>query len=175
MTQAPDLSGFTKEEIKEIIKDVRHPFEVAVYDSSNYFNMGSIIRTSHNFLAGKIHAVNLNDFYGPAASVSKKFEDINYISLEEFIKSHSGRSIVAMERRPPDLKSEDLRTFVWPESPIMFFGSEKFGCPDEILNVASSVVSIPMFGLINDFNVAVASGIVMYDWVSKFYTNGKKM
>ena len=79
MTKAPDLSEFSKEELKESLKEIRHPFEVAVYDSSNYFNLGSIIRTSHNFLASKIHSVNLDAFYRPATCGTAKYEDINTV------------------------------------------------------------------------------------------------
>lgn len=169
MSIAPDLNDFTKEEIISTLREIRHPFDIAVYDSSNYFNLGSIIRTAHNFMCNKIYSVNLEDFYRPAAKAAKKYEEVTYCTLEEFIKSFNGRSIVAMERRPGILVTEDLRTFQWPLNPIIFFGSEKTGVPDEILNIATNVVSIPQFGLVNDFNIAVAAGVVMYDWVQKYY------
>jgi tRNA G18 (ribose-2'-O)-methylase SpoU len=169
MTQAPDLSEFTKQELKESLKEIRHPFEVDVYDSSNYFNLGSIIRTSHNFLASKIHSVNLDAFYRPATCGTAKYEEIEYSSLEQFIINSSGRSIVAFERRPPFLETEDLRSFKWPLNPIMFFGSEKTGVPQEILDIATNIVSVPMFSFHNDHNVSVCAGMVMYDWILKYY------
>ena len=52
MTIAPDLSEFSKEEIKETLDEIRHPFEVAVFSSENYFNMGAIIRAGHSFCVG---------------------------------------------------------------------------------------------------------------------------
>lgn len=169
MSKAPDLEGFTKEEIKEYLNEVRHPFEIAVYDSSNYFNLGNIVRTGHNFLVRKIYSVSLDKFYKKAACGGYKYENIEKYSLEEFIKSFSDRSIVAFERRPGILHTEDLRSFEWPANPILFFGSEKTGVPDEILEVASNVVSIPQFGVINDNNVGCAASIAMYDWIYKYY------
>jgi len=169
MSQAPDLNEFTKEEIKSVLKEIRHSFDVAIFDSSNYFNLGSIVRTAHNFMCNKIYSINLEEYYRPAAKAAKKYEEIEYYSLNEFIKTFLNRSIVSMERRPGLLNTEDLMTFQWPSNPIIFFGSEKTGVPDEILNISTNVVSIPQYGLVNDFNIAVAGGIVMYDWIRKNY------
>ncbi len=73
---------------------------------------------------------------------------------------------MAFECRP-DLKTVPLYDFEWPKDPIMFFGSEKFGVPEAALKMAHSVVSIPVQGVLNDFNVGVAAGIAMYDWMAK--------
>jgi tRNA G18 (ribose-2'-O)-methylase SpoU len=169
MSIAPDLNDFTKEEIFETLNEIRHPFDIAVYDSSNYFNLGSIIRTAHNFLCNKIYSINLNDFYKPAAKAAKKYEKIEYHTLESFLEASVGRSIVSMERRPGLLNTIDLRAFQWPLNPIILFGSEKTGVPDEILNISHSVVSIPQFGLVNDFNISISAGIALYDWIQKYY------
>jgi len=49
----------------------------------------------------------------------------------------------------------------------MFFGSEKKGVPIAALKMAHTVVSIPVQGILNDFNVGVAAGIAAYDWTKK--------
>lgn len=169
MVQAPNISDFTKEEIKECLNEIRHPFDIAVYGCKNYFNMGAIVRIAHNFLARDLYAVELNKFYKRAAMSGTKYENIHKQTLEEFCKMASERSIVSFERRPPELTSEPLNDFVWPDNPIMFFGSEDDGVPDEILDASSNIVSIPVYGLLNDHNVAVAAGIAMYDWTCKHY------
>jgi len=58
-----------------------------------------------------------------------------------------------------------LRKYTYPEEPILLFGSEKTGVHDTLLEKSCAVVSIPMYGLHNDHNVAC--GIVLYDYVSK--------
>jgi tRNA G18 (ribose-2'-O)-methylase SpoU len=173
MSAPPNLEGFSKEEILDALNDIRHPFDIAVFDSSNYFNLGSIIRTAHNFMCNRIYSVNLDEFYKPAAKAAKKYENIIYCSLESFLETSRGRSIVAMERRPGILNTIDLRTFQWPLNPIIFFGSECNGVPDEVLNIAHSIVSIPQFGICNDNNVSISAGIAMYDWINKFYVKQK--
>ncbi len=158
-----DLSN---SEIKEILSPKRNSFSVAVYGSDNYFNLGSIIRTSHNFLAERIYAVDCPPYYEKATMGAKRFEDVNKQDLDTFLASLGDKPLIAFERRP-GLKSEMLYNFNWPENPIMFFGNEKFGVPDLVLEKANHVVSIPVYGVLHDFNIACCAGIAMYDWIAK--------
>lgn len=169
MVAAPKLDDFTNDEIKECLEAVRHPFEIAVCNSENYFNCGSIIRTAHNFLARKVHMVGLEKYYKKATMGAKKYEVIEKHSIEEFVEMTFGRNVVALERRPPYLETKDLIHFEWPDDPIMVLGGEKYGIPDEIMKIACDVVSVPVYGVLNDFNVAVCAGIAMYDWCVKHY------
>lgn len=166
MTTAPDLSEFSVKEIKEALDEVRHPIDVAVYSLDNYFNFGAIIRVCHNFLVRSVIGVDLPQHYRKADLGTRKYENILKITSEEFFKTYGARNIVAFERRP-GVDTKDLCGFVWPENPVMFLGSEKTGVPDEVLAVAHSVVSIPMYGVHNDHNVAIACGIGLYDYTSK--------
>lgn len=168
MSERPDISDFTNDEVKEILRPVRHPIDVAVWSMDNYFNFGSIVRVSHNFLVRNIYAVDITDYYRKADMGTRKFETITKLSLDEFLKLMDSRNVVAFERRST-LDSEDLRFFQWPSEPIAFFGNEKTGVPDAVLQKAKSIVSIPMFGVHNDHNVAVAAGIGLYDFVSKHH------
>ena len=166
MTAPPDLSDFSKEEIRETLNEIRHPFDIAVYHSQNGFNFGAIVRIGHGFLCRKLWRVDMDKYYKRATMGTHKWENIEKVTLDEFFEKIGDRPIVAFERRP-DIESQDIRFFEYPENPVLFFGSEKSGVPDEVIERAHSVVTIPMFGIHNDFNQAVAAGIAMYDWISK--------
>lgn len=168
MTVAPDLSAFTKEEIRDALDDVRHPFELAVYSSENYFNMGAIIRAGHSFLCRKYWMVDFDKFYKKATMGCHKWEHTEKVSLAEFFERTANRNIVVFEKRP-GIDSLDIHNFSYPENPILFFGSEKFGVPDEVIARANSVVTIPLYGVHNDLNISIAAGIAMYDFVAKHY------
>lgn len=182
MSQAPDLSQFDKDEIRETLDKVRHPVSIAVFGSENYFNTGAIIRTAHLFLVQEIILVDIPKFYERAAMGTHKWENITHMTLCDFVRKHSvfsssdNRIIVAMERRP-DLDSKNLIHFKYPENPILCFGNEKTGLPDEIIDLARShmpiggdIVSIPQFGLQNDMNLANAASVAVYDWIFKKYS-----
>lgn len=170
MSQAPDLSQFSKDEIRTLLDDVRHPMTIAIFGSENYFNAAAIIRTAHQFLVQEIILVDCPKVYEKATMGTHKWENIRKLSFEEFSREYSSRNLVVCERRP-ELKSENLPGFQYPENPVLCFGSEKTGVPEELVALATQVsgrfVSIPQFGILNDLNLACAAGIVMYDWISK--------
>jgi len=189
MSKAPDLTMFSKEEIKETLDTVRHPVSIALFGSENYFNAAAIIRTAHQFLVQEIVLVDCPKIYERATMGTHKWENITHCTLEEFCTRHSlyssadNRMPVICERRP-DLDSKCLMDFVYPKNPIMCFGNEKFGIPDEVLALAADfrranfgdtsgeIVSIPQYGILNDLNLANAASIVIYDWIAKWYAKG---
>jgi len=166
----PHISAASKEELKTMVNQNRHPVDVAVWHTTNYFNFGAIVRSCHNFAIRSIHAIEVAPdsglMYEKATMGTHKYENIVKDSIDEFIEFSSGRNIVAFERRH-DLMTSDIRNFEYPDNPILLFGSEKFGVPDVLLERAKHVVHIPQFGIHNDMNLAVAVGIVLYDFVSK--------
>lgn len=154
-----------KEEVKRALEPLRHPYEIAIYSSENYFNCGAIIRTAHSFLCKKIWMINFNKFYKKATMGSHKFENIVKTSLKDFLSINENRNIIAFERRK-GLEAKDIFNYQYPDNPIMFFGSEKFGVPQVILD-RFPVITIPLDGIHHDLNIATAAGIVMYDFLSK--------
>jgi tRNA G18 (ribose-2'-O)-methylase SpoU len=170
MTIAPDLSGWTREEIRDTLNEVRFPVEVAVWHTDNYYNFGAIVRNCHNFLVRSIHAIDVASdsglMYEKATMGTHKYENIYRHSTQEFLNYIGDRPLIAFERRH-GLVNEDLRYYSYPANSVLLFGSERGGVPDVLLNRADSVVSIPQFGIHNDMNLSVAVGIVLYDWVNK--------
>ena len=155
----------SKEEIKAMLKPNRRTYEIAIYSSENYFNTGAVIRTGHAFMCKKFWLIDFNKFYKKASMGTHKYEDIEKISLSDFFHINRDRNIVSFERRQ-GLEGENIFDFEYPDNPIFFFGSEKFGVPQEVLN-RSTVVTIPLEGIHNDLNIATAAGIVMYDFIGK--------
>lgn len=158
------------EEIVEALYDVRHPFEIA-FLGANPFNIAGIIRTAHSFLAKKIYHIDGGWFYKKGGMGSLKYEKYSSVScsLENFeaMVKRENRNLICFERRL-GLRSEDIRGFRYPQNPILIFGNEREGIPDSLLS-HSTVVSIPMFGILNDMNLSQAAAIAMFDFVSKHY------
>lgn len=171
MSTAPDLSGFTKEEIRATLNEVRNHFSIAICGSENYFNGGAIVRTAHTFLVKEIVFVDVPKFYEKATMGTHKWENIKHVSMEEFLSTET-RPLICFEKRA-DLNSENLLGFEYPENPILCFGSEKTGTPEAILEKATNIVSIPQWGILNDMNLACAAGIAMWDWISKNHLKNK--
>lgn len=163
---------FLKDEVLQTLSEIAHPVEVAVWGSENSFNFGAIIRTCHNFLVRKMYAIDMDWYYKKAAMTALQWQkqNINMMSSEEFLRGTTNRNIIALERRE-NLDTQDIRCFEYPENPILLFGSEKTGVPEELLQSAKNIVSIPVCGFVLDYNIATACGIVLYDWYSKYTRN----
>ena len=172
MTAKPLIDDLPKEFIQETLDEARLPVEIAVFGLDNGFNIGGIIRTAHSFLVKKIHFIKVDWFYEKAALSTLRWEKKNIVrwDSEEAFLAHvaaSGSPLIACEKRS-NLTTEDIRTFIYPENPILLFGSEKYGVPDSLIEKSNHIISIPMLGLSNDFNVSVAFGMVIYDWYRKY-------
>lgn len=161
------VSSLPKEEVIETLDSCRRPVEIAVYGSKNYFNFGSILRLGHGFMVGGYYAIDIPDYYKKAAMTANKWEKshIKKVSIEGFLEQTVGRNIVAFEKRDTLPKENtDLRFFDFPENPILLFGAEDFGIPEELLWRANSIVTIPVLGLTHDQNVANVCAIALYAW-----------
>lgn len=176
MVAALDLSDFSKEEIKKTLNEIRHPVDVAVYGSGNYFNTGTIIRACHNFLVSNIYLVDtqVQDAYFKKATMgSHRYENIHRTTLNDFFKftDENKKEVVAFERRPT-LSTKTIYGFTYPKNPILLFGCERFGVPDEVLEkFPQNIVSIPQYGLLHDYNLSNCVAIAIYDWMNKHYAS----
>jgi tRNA G18 (ribose-2'-O)-methylase SpoU len=75
-------------------------------------------------------------------------------------------SIVAVEKHNRSISLFD-RDCIYPPKPAFVLGNEVFGVHRDFIEAADLIVEIPMFGIIQSLNVAVAGSIVMYDYLQK--------
>lgn len=154
-----------RQEIRDSLDQIRNPFEMAFHHNKNSFNFSASLRTGNAFLCGGYHRIEIEQTYDKAAMTAKRFENhlVNiWRSTEDFLEGTKGRNIVGIEKRF-GLDSKDIRDFEWPENPIMLFGNEDSGLPDDLLDKCCAVIHIPSNGLVHSLNVANAAAIATYD------------
>ena len=61
-------------------------------------------------------------------------------------------------------ESDDLYDAELPQNVTFVIGNERHGIPQNVLNLCSCAVHIPMFGINSSMNVATALGIALYEW-----------
>ena len=140
-----------RSEVRSELDRIRHPFRVTIDRAKNPFNIGSIIRTAHSFLAKEIILVGTEPWYERAAMGMQRYENIVELPTE--------------------------RTFLWetqlPDDAVLIFGNEDEGCSPGILEAAEQVVAIPMFGINHSYPISVAAGIAMAEWARRYYEKGR--
>jgi tRNA G18 (ribose-2'-O)-methylase SpoU len=165
-TPADILTSYDKSTITKTMAGICAPVDVAVYSIDNYFNMGGIIRLCHNFKVRTIYGVDCPKHYRRADMGTRKYSDIKRVTLAEFIDMmhRTNRDVVGFESPYCSFGTMDIRHTKLPPNPVLLFGSEKEGIPDELKAVCRHIISIPMFGVHNDHNVTTAAGIALYQF-----------
>lgn len=129
-------------------------------------NLGTILRTGDAVGAsGLILIGDAVDPYDPAcvrATMGAIFaQRLVRLTAGEFTawKRQSGCRLVGTSPHA----AQDYRAVVYPPQTVLFMGGERKGLSDERQRLCDDLVRIPMVGRSNSLNLAVATGVVLYE------------
>ncbi len=149
---------------------LRADMSVAVIRAKNPFNIGAIIRVAHSFLVREIFLVGTEPYYERAAMGMQRYERIVECADEDaFLAAVTGRPLLAIER---DHADTTLWQVDYPPGVVLLFGNEDEGLSQRLLDAASRVVAIPMYGINHSYPVAVAAGMVLCEWARRHDPRG---
>jgi tRNA G18 (ribose-2'-O)-methylase SpoU len=153
----------TVEAIKADLAQTRHAFHVAIENWQHDLNIGTIVRSANAFNAGAVHIIGKRHWNRRGAMVTDRYLDIfQHATVEDFVKSVEGKSIIAVDNLPGALP---LSKTALPRDCVLVFGGEGPGLSDELRTAADKMVMIEQFGSTRSVNVGVAAGVVMYEWL----------
>ena len=133
-------------------------------------NLGTILRTIDG--VGAKHCILLNECTDPysyesvRASMGAIF-NVNIISsnIKDFIKWKLDNNINLIGT---SLKGAvDYRNTKWKAPFILAMGNEQQGLTDELLSRCDQLIKIPMMGKSDSLNLAVSTGIALYESIRK--------
>lgn len=163
---ADQYKGMTTEEIKEAVKKTSNSFAVCMENWISDFNFSSLVRNANGFNAKEVFYIGDKKVDRRGMVGCHNYTDVNFLSsINEFIKLKDKYIFVGIDNVS---NSVPLTTYKWEPNSLMIFGSEGTGLTPAMLSMCQDIVSIPMMGSVRSFNAAVSSGIVMYDFISKF-------
>lgn len=129
-------------------------------------NLGTILRTADAVGASGVILVGAStDPYDPEAiraSMGAVFAlPIACATLDEFAawKREQGCFLVGTS----DSAGADYRDIAYPRPLVLFMGSERQGLSDEAVALTDMMVKIPMVGRSDSLNLAVATGVMLYE------------
>ena len=149
----------------------RHPLIVIVDNVRSLYNVGSIFRSCDGALVEKLYLCGYTP-YPPRKEISK-----TALSAEEsvpweyvwdigevlrYLRS-GGWNIAALEHTDTSISCFDLKSENFPLAVIV--GNEIAGISDEALEYCDLAIEIPMYGVKQSLNVAVATGVICYEAV----------
>ena len=168
------LENFISEERKErfisILENRTNFISVAIEDVYQMHNTSAVIRSCESFGVQKAHLIEGR--FGKRldkkiAMGAQQWVDIHrYSTSTEAISTlkEQGYKIVATS---PHANSSLLSDFKL-ETPIaLFFGTEKEGLSQEVMERADMFLKIPMVGFTESLNISVSAAIILQDLTTK--------
>jgi 23S rRNA (guanosine2251-2'-O)-methyltransferase len=169
-----EMNRLTVEEFKESEK---FPFVIVLDNIRSLNNVGSFFRTADAFRAKEIilcgytptppHREITRSALGAELSVAWRSQP----DIQEVVRSlkEEGYRIWCVEQAENSVLLQHFQ----PEqnAPYAFvFGNEVEGVQNEVIDLSDGCLEIPQFGTKHSFNVSVAAGIVLWDFVKKKLT-----
>ncbi|MEL6917570.1 MAG: RNA methyltransferase [Bacteroidota bacterium] len=163
------LEGFITTERKarflEILEERTNYITVAIEDVFQLHNTSAVIRSCDVFGIQEAHLIE--DRFGKRldkniAMGAQQWVDIHrYETSSACIKSlrDKGYSIIATT---PHEDTSLLNDFKIDNKIALFFGTEKEGLSNEVLEQADAFIKIPMVGFTESLNISVSAAIVLH-------------
>lgn len=151
--------------VREHLVQTAFPYAVMMTQISRDFNFGSVIRNANIFGASEIFYFGHKKIDRRGAVGAYLYSKVTFLESMEALKElKKTYSFVAAEQNE---RSVRLKDFIWPSKPLILIGEEGCGLSEEMLQLCDNIVEIPQYGSVRSLNASTASGIVMYDYVSK--------
>ena len=168
------LEELQRIDIETFKKSHKLPLFIILDNIRSQFNIGSIFRTCDAFRVEELLLCGITA-QPPSREIEKSALGATQSVLWKYFKStqdaidycKSKKCIIAAIEQTD--KSIDIRDFkVNHQNYYAFiFGNEVNGVDQNIINQCDFSIEIPQFGTKHSFNVAVTSGIIVYDFFVK--------
>lgn len=149
----------------------RHPIRLLVEDVRSLYNVGSMFRTADSFLIDRVILTGYTPT-PPRKEISKTALGADetvpwswYATTPEAIAAQraDGYHVVALELTTTAQPMSTIDPTLYPICIVV--GNELTGIHADTLAQCDASVMIPMFGVKHSLNVAVATGIALYELV----------
>ena len=162
-----ELGRVTPEEYK---KQEKTPVVLVLDNIRSMHNVGSAFRTCDAFNVERLYLCGITatppqkeiskTALGATESVEWVYKE-NVAELATELKSE-GYAIILVEQTDGSVMLQDFN-FAQYEKVALFVGNEVFGISEELLPLCDAAVEIPQFGTKHSLNVAVATGITLWE------------
>ena len=130
-------------------------------------NIGVVMRNIYAFDSGRMYLqkdVEVLKKIGTACGTGTKVSIERFSEIEEFLKNTIQRKIgfIVAEHDKKNIPI-NLTEFKFEDNDLLVFGGEGPGLTDETKALCDKLVTIPMLGHMGCLNLAVSTGIVLYE------------
>ncbi len=142
-------------------------------------NASALLRTAEGLGFGKVWIIENKNRFSPVKGIAlgvTKWLDIKRFKnekefLEEVAKNRYKLAVTVMPDHPSAIP---ITEFSLKEPIVLTVGSEKEGVSRELIEKADLLLTIPMLGLVESFNVSVATAIFLWELRKKLEVSNIK-
>ena len=159
-----------RKSVRQFRESEKSPFTIILDNIRSNSNVGSVFRTADAFLTECIYLCGITGrpphreihktALGATESVTWKYCSHTLDAISEL--KLKGYRIVGIEQAEGSVNLSEFRITEGLHYALVF-GHEVNGIDQQVLNECDDVVEIPQFGTKHSFNVAVSSGIVLWE------------
>jgi tRNA (guanosine-2'-O-)-methyltransferase len=171
------LTDNRKERFLNVLKNRTNHFTIAVEDVFQMHNTSAVMRSCEVFGIQELNVIEQR--YGKSidkqiAMGAQKWVDINkYETINNCIDSlkEKGYQIIATT---PHNDSCLLHEFDVTKKSAFFFGTEKEGLSEDVMQQADGFLKIPMVGFTESLNISVSAAIIIQDLTNRLRQSNVK-
>lgn len=161
-----------KNKFLKVLEKRTNYFTVAVEDVFQLHNTSAVMRSCEVFGIQNLHVIE--EKFGKSidkeiAMGAQKWVDVNrYDSNISCVKSlkEKGYQIIATTPHENDCLLDD---FDIAKPSAIFFGTERDGLSEEVMNEADGFMKIPMAGFTESLNISVSAAIIIQNIMSRLH------
>lgn len=155
----------------KVLEDRTRHFTVAIEDIYQPQNAAAVVRSCEVFGVQDIHVIeNKYNFYASNQVAKGAQKWLSFHNFNEREAPNTSRCIADLKKKgyqiiatTPHNNSCLLSDFDITKKSAFFFGVEKEGLSDEVLEKADGSLKIPMVGFTESLNISVAAAIILQD------------
>lgn len=163
----PQYKGMSTEQVRSELVKTQFPFSVLMENFNHDFNVSVVVRNTNAFNGKEMFYFSPSKQYDKRGAVGcYHYTDVTYLpTLEKVLELKERYTFIGVDCIPG---SKSMTDFVWPDNTLMLFGSEGVGLSPALQSLCEHIVHIDQFGSVPSLNAAVASGITMFDFTTKY-------
>lgn len=159
---------------EHIVEAPRYPLYLIVDNVRSLYNVGSIFRSCDGAMVKKLFLCGFTP-YPPRKEIDKTalgatesvpWEYVPNVATAIERLKQEGIRVAALEHTDKSISCFDLTPDLFPLAVVV--GNEIAGISQDAVELCDLAIEIPMYGIKHSLNVAVATGILLYECLRTF-------
>ncbi len=152
-----------REKIERVLNHRQHDLTLVLANIHDPHNVSAIYRSADAFGVSEVHLYYTDTAFPvlakkTSASAKKWVDSVRHENTQSLLTALKGYKLLATACTPI---SETMYSYDLAQPTAIIMGNEHSGVPAELLKHADGEIYIPMFGMIQSFNVSVAAALLL--------------